>query len=472
MTTEVKYTPFGGGLNLIDSQLTMTEGMLTECVNFEQVFGSQGYRRIGGYERYDGRLEPHKATYNVVYFTLGTSVINIGDIITGPSATGDVQIVELTSGSWTTGDAAGRIIIGNVTGTWTNGQAISVGTQKATAFGTSYQGSLSESNDTTYRALAAEDRRAAILPVPGSGDILGIGVLNGVTYAVRNIVGGASATLWRSSVSGWTSVRTGLYPGGSYDFETANFTGSTLSLFLFGCNGRGRPFKFDGTTFTYMPPIISSQATSISSIAVGTGSKAFTCTETLRTYAAGQSLIVWSTANAANWMIGTVTTYATNTVTINVTSSGGTGTFTDWEIGLSNFTDKPFQMTAHRDHLFLSYPQGQLQTSNLGDPMLYTTTSTIIGVGDDITGLLSMKGGVMAIYCKSKIMILQGTDKTTWSLTTNSLSSGAKFGTVQELAGAAMALDNRGLTSLQATLNYGGFEASVFSRLIKPSAAV
>jgi hypothetical protein len=90
-------------------------------------------------------------------------------------------------------------------------------------------------------------------------------------------------------------------------------------------------------------------------------------------------------------------------------------------------------------------------------------------MGANITGLISMKGGSLAVYCEDKIPLLSGADKTTWKLDNNiSFSSGAKLRTVQELSGAVLALDEGGLSSLQATLNYGSFEVSSFSRLVKP----
>jgi hypothetical protein len=469
MTTQVKYIALSGGLNLIDSQLSIPEGMMTECLNYEQVFGKQGYSRIDGYERYDGRLEPHLAVYYVQEFDTGTAAISVGNIVTGTSATGDVLAVELETGSWVGGDAAGRLIIGNVTGSWANNDNIQVSAStKALASAATYQGSISETLDTTYQALAVEDRRAAIQKPTGSGGILGVGVANDVVYCVRNASDGLSAVLYKATGSGWTSVKSGLRPNGVVRMVQANFSGDSTQLHLFGVDGVNRPWKFDGTTFSFMAPIYGSQATSTSSLAVGTGAKVFTAVQATRSWQAGDSLIIWSSANAANYMIGTVTSYADPTLTMNITSTGGSGTFTDWEIGKADFSDKPFDLTAHRDHLFLCYPSGQLQTSNLGDPMVYTSTAALIGVGDELTGLQSMKGGVLAIYCDEHTFLLEGSGKASWSLTTNSVSSGARFATVQEIASSVVALDDRGLTSLQATQNFGSFEMSIFSRMVKP----
>jgi len=380
MSTEVKYLPLGGGLNLIDSQITMPEGMLTECINYEQIFGKQGYSRIEGYERYDGRLEPHSAAYYIQEFDTGTAEIFAGDVITGTDSTAVVLLVEITSGTWGDGDVVGRLIIGNITGTWEDNEAIQViGSTKAMSSAVTYQGSLSETLDATYKAQAVADRRAEITAVPGSGNVLGVGVANSVVYAVRNVADGTTATLYKASGSGWTAVQTGLYPGGAYKMIQANFSGSSSSLYLFGCDGKNRPFRYDGTTFTRMPAIFGSQATSVTSNTIGTGAKTFVVAETSRSWTASQSLIIWQTGNAANWMIGTVTSYTsgTNTLVMNITSSGGSGTITDWEIGLSSFKDKPFDLVAHRDHMFQAYPSGQLQTSNLGDPMVYTSTAPV-----------------------------------------------------------------------------------------------
>jgi hypothetical protein len=55
-----------------------------------------------------------------------------------------------------------------------------------------------------------------------------------------------------------------------------------------------------------------------------------------------------------------------------------------------------------------------------------------------------------------------------WELAPYSRSAGAKHDTVQEMSGNALFLDDRGLTSLQATQNFGDFEPSIFSRDVKP----
>lgn len=73
--------------------------------------------------------------------------------------------------------------------------------------------------------------------------------------------------------------------------------------------------------------------TSATSTTIGTGSKVFTTVSSFA-FATGQIVRVYSTANSANFMQGSVTSVSGNQLTVNVTTVGGSGTFTDWEVHL------------------------------------------------------------------------------------------------------------------------------------------
>lgn len=469
MSTQVNYTPFTGGLDLVSSAMAVAPGRLADCTNVEQVFGKAGYRRIDGYERYDGRAQPSKASYSLQVFKLGTTEIHVGDIVTGAAATAEVVAVVLESGAWGAGTAAGILVVTSVSGAFVDAEAIKVSTiSRATADGATVPGSISEANNTAYLALAREAARAKIQKVPGTGPVRGVAVYRGDVYAVRNAADDKTATLWKSSAAGWVSVRTGMYPGGLYRFRVANFSAASTTIALFGVNGRGRMFKYDGLAFTYAAPIYGSEATSTSSVAIGTGDKTFTITETTRSWQVGDSLIAWDQGNAANWMSGTVKTYSGTSLVITVTATGGSGSPAAWEIGRLDFTDKPFDVSAHKDHLFLAYPLGQLQSSNLGNPMTYTTSAALFGLGDEITGIASLKGAVLGIFCRTKIHMLSGSSAVDWQMELHSQNAGAKFGTLQENVGNAILLDTKGVMSLQATQAFGNFEPAIFSRDVKP----
>ena len=92
----------------------------------------------------------------------------------------------------------------------------------------------------------------------------------------------------------------------------------------------------------------------------------------------------------------------------------------------------------------------------------------LFGMGDEITGLQPMRGGVLGVFCETKISLLHGSSKLDWQMESHSQDSGAKLRTVQDSGGNALMLAARGLVSLQATQTFGGFEPAVWSRGVTP----
>jgi len=75
-------------------------------------------------------------------------------------------------------------------------------------------------------------------------------------------------------------------------------------------------------------------ATSTTSLAIGTGSTAFT-TQAGLAYGAGARVRAASAADGTNYMEGLATAYSGTTLTINVTATGGSGVHADWNINLA-----------------------------------------------------------------------------------------------------------------------------------------
>ncbi len=74
---------------------------------------------------------------------------------------------------------------------------------------------------------------------------------------------------------------------------------------------------------------------STTSLAIGTGSKAFT-TQADKSFAVGTFLLIVSAANpTVNYMAGQVTAYSGTSLTVNVTVTLGSGTFSDWTIAVA-----------------------------------------------------------------------------------------------------------------------------------------
>lgn len=136
-------------------------------------------------------------------------------------------------------------------------------------------------------------------------------------------------------------------------------------------------------------------------------------------------------------------------------------------------TGQPKHIAAHKNHLFLAYPNGQLVHSSVGDPTDYNTstgTAGLLGTGDEIVGLKPTVGGAMAIMMRNRVSVLYGSSDADWQsneLRIQSDQAGAIEWTIQDIGGDTIYLDDRGLVSLSQSQSYGNFESAVLDRRIK-----
>lgn len=238
-----------GGLDLISPALAISPGACRDSLNFEcNILG--GYSRIAGYERFDGRPSPSDQTYWSFPATI-SGTLAAGNTITGATsgATGVVCLIDTTTLPGTT-----YIAFTKLTGSFlSGGENLKVGgavvAHAATA--ETRTGAPTPKANAIWTKAAADNYRADIQKVPGSGAILGVWMYNDVTYAFRNNAGGTAAVMYKSTVGGWTLVTTPtLLPGGKYEFVNANFGGTSAMMKMFGCDATNKAFSFDGTTFT------------------------------------------------------------------------------------------------------------------------------------------------------------------------------------------------------------------------------
>jgi hypothetical protein len=89
-----------------------------------------------------------------------------------------------------------------------------------------------------------------------------------------------------------------------------------------------------GSTGPTGPTGPSYVATSVTSLAIGTGSKTFT-TQAGLAYLTGNRVRAASAADGTNFMEGLVTSYSGTTLVVSIDLIGGSGTKTDWNIGLA-----------------------------------------------------------------------------------------------------------------------------------------
>jgi len=79
---------------------------------------------------------------------------------------------------------------------------------------------------------------------------------------------------------------------------------------------------------------LATTTTSSTSILIGVGSKTFTVPSGLG-FSVGMPLVLASTASPLNNMVGTVTSYSSTTLIVNVATTNGSGTFASWTISLT-----------------------------------------------------------------------------------------------------------------------------------------
>lgn len=155
------YFPFEGGLNMVEPALSMRAGELVAADNFEVDVRGR-YRRVDGYERFDGQTLPSEITFYRIPFTVGTArdsvfdsafssafdmqIPSVGDLVKGETsgAIGSVLQVSIedvtgdaSAGTFSTSDAEGYVYFTVVSGTLQDGETMYF-LNKDSAFGSAF----------------------------------------------------------------------------------------------------------------------------------------------------------------------------------------------------------------------------------------------------------------------------------------------------------------------------------------------
>ena len=194
---------YPGGLDQTTPSLSLQPGALRDIMNFE-CSQAGGYARIEGYERFDGRASPSRATYVIVQVSTFTNVPTVGQTLTQATsgATGKIIAVNNLAGAY-------YCAVTQVTGTFDATHNVLVG---ATPIGTAITTTVIISSlvNAQYLALAADVYRALIGAVPGSGAMLGVVAMTfsnvDNVYAFRANAGGTAVDIYKASAGGWVNV--------------------------------------------------------------------------------------------------------------------------------------------------------------------------------------------------------------------------------------------------------------------------
>jgi len=461
---------FQYGLDIITPSKDARPGTVRDAQNWE-IDTDGGYTTTPGYERFDGRAKPSAALYAILDYTL-TGTIAVGDTVTGAtsSATG-VVIVKATSVALQT-----YLVITKVTGTFTAAENLQV---SAVTQGTAVSAQRSSAGETgllhaQFTNDAADNYRADIAAVPGSGSILGIAKLNDIRFAFRNNAGGTACAMYKSSASGWALVALGrelaFTSGGTTEIVAGNtITGATsgatavltrvmLQSGTWAAGTAAGKFIFASQTGTFQSENIDIGATPNLSTIAGDGS-AITLLPGGR-----YEIIVNNFGGAA----GSDRLYGADKVNRGFEFDGTI--FCPINTGMT--VDKPTHVVSFQNHLFFSF-DGSAQHSGIGTPYSFSILSGAgeLAVGDNITAFSEQPGATgnatLAICARNRINILYGTSSANWNLVEFRREVGVYEYTVQEF-GMTLMFDDRGISTFDTVQAYGNFQHISVSRLIRP----
>lgn len=128
--------------------------------------------------------------------------------------------------------------------------------------------------------------------------------------------------------------------------------------------------------------------------------------------------------------------------------------------GLKPAQEVPRHSAYFQNQLFLGYPVGIVQASDVGEILSYTggdAGAAELGLSDRITGLLPMRGQALAVFTERTIRAIYSDGAGNFDLKMISPSSGAIEYTVADM-GVPVFADFRGFATLSAVQEYGDFQ--------------
>ena len=453
MTVEYGYFDLNGTIDQATPALTLKPGSAIEAVNFEPGI-SGGFKRIAGYERFDGRMRPSDASFYRMSVVDSTG-ITAGDTLTGGTS-GATCVVLLVS--------ANDVFVTAVAGTFTEGESVAGTTVIEAPLELDCTTSQEEQQ---YLNLAADHYRTMIHPVPGSGSIRGVWVHKDKVYAWRDNADATACVLYESSPTGWQAVPLHSYlkfSTGSSEIAATNVitSGTATAQVERVLTIKGTWSGGDMEGYLIIEPL--------------TGS--FSNADTIKI---GAAVCATATSDAAQIIFspGGRFEFISQNFLANDDGYrvyGCNGKDPAFEIDHNGVvtplfskaaTDNPAFLQAYRNRLFLGFENGSAQFSVVGTPHSYEASlgAGEIGLGGRLTGMIEQPGGLI-LSSTRQTFILEGSGTADFNLTVASDSTGATAYTLQSLS-RLYALDDRGIIRLDRTSAFGNFESAAVSRNIQ-----
>lgn len=470
---QTSYAGLGGGLDLVTPALSVSAGFCLEALNFEPALNG-GYRRIAGYERFDGRARPSDAIYHVVIVEDVTG-FTVGETIDDGGAANGVLVAASEDNSW--------LVLTALSGEGFNaGDTVTGGTSAFTAAvvtGIQRNGAELPADDGIYAALAADYYRQFITPVPGSGPIRGVWQHRAKTYAFRDNAGGTECVLYQASASGWVQVPMR---------HLLRFDSGTMTEFEITEGSTTLDGATSGASATVLKIIKHAGSWGIDAVGyvmLDTPSGAFVDGENLQVGGATKAVAdggsaLYSFAPGGRFEFESHNFYG-QADTYRVYGCDGVNPAFEIDendvltpVLLPNLTEapdvnNPKYLAVFNGHLFLGFAGGSVQHSIPGEPLVIDgfLGSAEFGLGDEITGFRAEAGNVLLCFTRRQTSGLYGNNITDWQLRPVSPETGALAYTVQRV-GTTLAWDDRGIISLSRTDAFGDFADAALSRRVQP----
>lgn len=327
--------------------------------------------------------------------------------------------------------------------------------------------------DSTYAQDAIETQRDKILVIgasDGSSDVLGGHVYQGDTYAFRNNAAGTECLMYKGTSIGWVLQDLGDYI--AFDAGTAVFAeGETVTGGSSGHTATIQRVAHRAGTWA------GNDAEGLLVITGATGT--FQDNETITSATGSATTDGTVTANAlqpgGRFECKNYNFFGTSG-SFRMYGVDGVSTAFEWDgtyfvpIFTGNTNDAPTHVEINEYHLTLCFEKGSLQNSGTGFPFLWSGGGAAeFGTGDELIGLQKEVGSSLIVLCRNRTFAIKGknTVDSPFSLESISDESGGIEWTMQRI-GSTRFLDDRGFTKVKAVQDYGDFDSSTYSQLIKP----
>lgn len=323
-------------------------------------------------------------------------------------------------------------------------------------------------------AIARDNARTAIRPVPGTGPIRGVWTLGDTVYAWRDNVAQTACVMFRSTLSGWQAVSLGhslSFTNGGPNFEIG--VGETIVGQVSGATAIvrkvivGAGSWLAGTAEGYfVVDLLGGSMFTAEDLRVG---------GMLGVATLGGPSVAQSFPPGGRYDFETHNFYGSASMRafygVNGVGRGfevdANGVVTIIRTQTNTVNDIPVKVSVYRDHLFFGFNNGSVVHSQPGDPLLFNGAmgATELTVGARVTGFGSAPGGSLFIFSENKISALFGSNFEDWQIEVVTDEGGAHPHTIQRLTDV-LYMDNAGVRTVASAREGANFRLNTITNTI------